>query len=146
MPGGWRWGAKGIDGPTGRMGKYGPQVEWHGRLWSVDNSGYYRHAKGELLHRAVWEAANGPIPADKEIHHRDGNKQHYALEHLELVSHAQNMQYEPIHGIAVWDVETRRAEREQFWTKRQPHDVVCEECGTTYQTTAMRPKYCSKRC
>lgn len=45
------------------------------------------------VHRLVWEAANGPIPDDKEINHIDGVKTHNWITNLELVTHAENIRH-----------------------------------------------------
>lgn len=41
---------------------------------------------GSAIHRIVWEAFNGSIPAGHHIHHKDGNINNFALDNLELVS------------------------------------------------------------
>lgn len=35
-----------------------------------------------LLHKIVWEAANGPVPPGHEIHHLDHDKSNWRLENL----------------------------------------------------------------
>lgn len=144
--GGWRWGASGKDGPTGKIGKYGPQVEWNGRLWSVDRTGYYRHAKGQLLHRAVWEAAHGPIPSRLEIHHRDGNRQNFALANLEAVTRSEHVRIHPRQGIVHMGFSEHGSVARSMWSKRQPISRTCEWCGKQFESTGMRTIYCSRSC
>lgn len=43
-----------------------------------------------LLHRVVWFAARGPIPAHLEINHIDGNKLNNAVSNLECTTPAEN--------------------------------------------------------
>jgi hypothetical protein len=38
-----------------------------------------------LLHRVVWEAANGPPPPNYDIHHKDMNKENWSLDNLSAV-------------------------------------------------------------
>ena len=81
----------------------------HGKTWSGDaehrplkaslnNSGYLltNFCKGskytkKLVHRAVWEAFNGPVPDRLEINHKDLDKTNNRLDNLELVTHQQNL-------------------------------------------------------
>ncbi len=42
------------------------------------------------LHKAAWEAFNGPIKKGKCINHKDGNKNNYCLVNLEVVSYSEN--------------------------------------------------------
>ncbi len=139
------WRASGVDGPTGRVGKYGPQVEWNGRLWGIDNSGYYRHARGELLHRAIWEFAHGPIPVGMEIHHKDGNRQNYDAQNLELVTRSDHTKHHP-RGFSLWGTEQRRINGRASWVGRQVSERICEGCGVTYHTISNHGRWCSRAC
>jgi len=78
--------------------------------------------KGILVHRAVWEAFNGKIPAGLEINHincvRDDNR----LVNLELVTRLQNNRYAP----------TREHRREaQRWRMKPVLDV---STGVIYES------------
>lgn len=44
----------------------------------------------KLLHRVIWEKANGPIPQGMMITFLDGNKENVSLENLALISMAEN--------------------------------------------------------
>lgn len=44
-----------------------------------------------LVHRLVWEAHVGPVPAGMEIDHIDRNRANNALSNLQLVTHQQNL-------------------------------------------------------
>lgn len=52
--------------------------------------GYYRIG-GTYAHRAVWVYFNGPIPAGKELNHKDGDKGHNAIRNLELTTRGGNL-------------------------------------------------------
>ena len=43
------------------------------------------------VHRFIWEAFNGTIPADCEIDHIDNNRSNNRLDNLQLLTHAENM-------------------------------------------------------
>ena len=47
--------------------------------------------KHVLVHRAVWEAFNGPIPEGYDIDHIDGNPKNNRLDNLEAVTHQENI-------------------------------------------------------
>src|SRR5258706_3308241 len=70
-------------------------VDFEGHKYRLSGNYYRRNCwsqKGPSnLHRAVWESANGSIPAGYEIHHRDGDTFNNVLENLEckLVSEHQ---------------------------------------------------------
>lgn len=65
----------------------------------LEKSGNYLRFQGNynlnhkhfLVHRAVWEAFNGPIPDNYDIDHIDGNPLNNALENLRIASHQENI-------------------------------------------------------
>jgi hypothetical protein len=44
-----------------------------------------------LKHRFIWTYFNGPVPADVEIDHIDGDKLNNKLSNLQLLTHAENI-------------------------------------------------------
>lgn len=59
-----------------------------GIRYTFDGNGYLRGTKDGkrvYLHKLVWIAANGEIPAGFQLHFKDNNKEHCAIENLELV-------------------------------------------------------------
>lgn len=78
-----------------------PYIEFGGAKYTLRNTGYFGRTDGDrtLLHRDMWTAANGPIPADHDVHHKNGNRLHNSLDnfaclpkadHTRLHSHGQN--------------------------------------------------------
>ena len=83
----------------------------HGKTWSGDTT--YRVVKPrpnkdfylifapcvngkstqKAVHRAVWEAFNGPILGRLEINHKNLNRSDNRLENLELLTHQENIQH-----------------------------------------------------
>jgi len=57
---------------------------------SFCKDGVYRRVG---VHRAMWEAFNGPIEGRLEINHKDLNRANNRLENLELITHQQNIQH-----------------------------------------------------
>lgn len=51
-------------------------------------NGKYKHVR---VHRAVWEAFNGPIPGRLEVNHKNLDRSDNRLENLELVTHQENV-------------------------------------------------------
>jgi hypothetical protein len=67
-------------------------IEYKGIWYSLpkDFGYYYNTQKRSLLHRALWEESNGPIPIGYDIHHKNGIKTDNRLENLELISHQEH--------------------------------------------------------
>jgi len=51
------------------------------------------------VHILLWEEANGPLPKGHALAFRDGNKQHIALDNLELLSRAELMLRNTVHNL-----------------------------------------------
>ena len=73
---------------------------WHWRGGErSDKSGYVRVYVGRgrraLEHKAVWEAAYGPIPRGMHIHHINGDKTDNRIDNLALLS---NKAHQAVHG------------------------------------------------
>ena len=69
-----------------------PAIIFGGRKYTMRNTGYYGATEGDrgLLHRHMWEAANGPIPENYDIHHIDGNKTHNAVSNFECLPKSEH--------------------------------------------------------
>jgi hypothetical protein len=65
-------------------------VIWEG---ARNNHGYGVKRVGRklrLAHVLAWEAVNGPVPEGYELHHRCENPACWRVDHLEVVTHAEN--------------------------------------------------------
>ena len=60
-------------------------------LVKVGNSKWIRK------HRVIWEEANGEIPKGYVIRIKDGNKENYSLDNMELITQADNMRLNTLH-------------------------------------------------
>lgn len=78
--------------------------------------------KNILVHRAVWEAFNGPILRGLEINHKNCVRDDNRLENLELVTSSQNNLFPP----------TREHQREAKRHKMKP--VLDVTTGITYDS------------
>lgn len=68
-----------------------PYVVFAGQKYTIKKSiGYFISTSDAhtLLHRDIWIAANGPIPAGMDVHHKDEDKGNNKLSNLELISKA----------------------------------------------------------
>ena len=50
------------------------------------------------MHLILWESVHGPVPPSHAVAFRDGNKQHIALDNLELITRAELMRRNTIHN------------------------------------------------
>jgi hypothetical protein len=142
------------------------------RMWPSDR---YLSRGGRRLHRDVWKAAFGVIPAGCHIHHKDGNVLNNRLHNLECIEAGQHLS-ETWHASAkaslaperhftdkarakasewhksdegrLW--HKRHAERTQGWTKWAREDKPCEFCGAIFSALVRKSgnagKYCRTAC
>lgn len=93
---------------------------------------YWSQRVGKFIHRAVWEAANGPIPQGYIVHHIDHDKSNNSIENLMLMTNSEHVSY---HGFG--------AEPMAY--------ILCQGCGVS---AARKPseirkgqdRYCSRKC
>lgn len=64
-------------------------TDFYLRIMACRNGRYKRVA----IHRAVWEAFNGPIPGRLEVNHKNLDRSDNRLENLELLTHQENVQH-----------------------------------------------------
>ena len=83
-------------------------------------------APREYLHRAIYKAAAGPIPAGWHVHHVDGNYNNNELSNLVAVAPDTHVH------LHVND--------------RAPISSVCHGCGTAFAATFRRAKWCCAAC
>ena len=153
-------------------------VEWDGVTWRrypnakqrnrrVYYSAYWR---GNLttLHRAVWEAANGPIPERHEIHHGDGNPSNNDLSNLECLTKGGHRRREAAMGsfstekikkhlaeIRDKASEWHRSDEGRQWhsenskramANRPLLDRTCCVCKAPFQAKHSYAVYCGRAC
>ena len=127
--------------------------------------GYFRIGN-KMLHRLIWEKANGPIPKNHVIHHRDGNKLNNSIENLECLSQAEHSR---LHRLEERETLSARmsmnSEKVHAWlhtekgkkflsdkaraefARRPIKDFICQQCNKPFQSKHSRPvTYCSDNC
>ena len=86
------------------------------------------NGKNLMVHRYVYECANGPIPTNMIVHHVDGDKFNNELSNLVLMTDQQHSEHH---------------------NQKHPKTSVCVVCGATFTpapTKRKRQKTCSRPC
>lgn len=129
---------------------------------------YFRRSGGFSLHRAIWEAKNGPAPKGHQIHHKDGNALNNDISNLECIETGKHHRW---HGATEKSKEASRRslnkvrhlaakwhgskEGREWHSKhavkiaktRPVHQRECEQCHKTYTVwTGLRSRFCSNGC
>jgi hypothetical protein len=94
---------------------------------SRHSAGYrVRNVQGEMVyaHRAAWEAANGPIPESRVVHHICGNKWCVNPEHLELHTKSSHSK---VHNKPI-TVCPRCGSTERAPYRSRPGKTYCVQC------------------
>jgi hypothetical protein len=122
----------------------------------------------ESLHRELWKAHHGPIPAGWQVHHKDGNAlnndpanldcmpaglhhQHHA-QHLseEARARAWIAQIRPL--AAAWHRskagrQWHRKQMRRVWAEKTPQPYACTLCGKVASSLApVQPRFCTNAC
>lgn len=104
----------------------GKCIAWGGKLWHQYGDRYYERTDKSVkpkrtrhLHRAVWEAEHGPIPAGHHIHHRDGNKLNNEISNLECLSHGEHQR----HHLRLKPIP------KTDWAGKPDIEQTCVDCG-----------------
>ena len=134
--------------------------------------GSYYQKRGVRLHRLVWQDANGEIPKNCHIHHKDKNKANNQLSNLECLSfveHAREHNDEAKKEVSRKNIKEatkaavfwHKSEEGRAWHKlhwqtsfrekftKKDFKKNCQICSTEYYTTLQnrdRSKFCGNNC
>lgn len=118
-------------------------VEWGGKRWHRYRGGYYertdksaRPKRTIRLHRAIWEAEQGPIPDGWQVHHRDEDVGNNSLANLECIPAGEHRR---IH------LATKPIPRPD-WGDKPLVGCVCADCGAAIQRKRPGPQPVCKSC
>ena len=107
-------------------------IDWDGRTWHKKPGNKVTIKPEYCFHRAIWESANGAIPAGYQIHHRNGDIHDNRLENLEILTHSEHSRLNcreklnPFTEKAVVAArESAARNRAHRIAKRPLHCVVC---------------------
>lgn len=130
-----------------------PFVEFEGTRYYRVRHGYWqasRHAGGELLHRAVWRSAHGPIPNGWHVHHRDHDPGNNDLANLIALPVREHLSGE--HGehqpFTEQTLERIAESQRRRWAGVEPVGYTCEECGDEFTSRKANAavRFCSPAC
>lgn len=99
-----------------------------GYAWSGGYRRIVRNSKMVYAHRWAWEQENGPVPEGLEIGHRCHNPKCWRRDHLEAVTHAENMR--------------QRSERQTHCLRG--HEFTAENTGRYGNDNRRRCKACAR--
>lgn len=120
-------------------------TEWRGQTWYYYRD-YYRNRDGKLLHREKYQDHHGPLGREFDVHHKDGDPLNNDLDNLiALTRKAHFAEHEP-RGWNAFTSEQRREVSLKLWLEREARPCVCVVCGTEYQSTGMRARFCRPAC
>lgn len=117
----WNKGKKGYIGANATSFKKGqlPKNTRQNGDTRLNKEGYLLvkvgHKKWIRKNRLIWEEANGPIPKGYYLRIKDGNKENYSLDNMELVTMAENMKRNTVHR---YPEELKKTMRALFKLKR----------------------------
>ena len=130
---------------------------------------YYSRSRS-FLHRVIWEDAYGEIPEGHHIHHKDGNHLNNDLDNLQCLPVAEHhrehsdeyskrgrsdAQIKHLASIrtkaAAWHksdegLAWHALHGKRSWLNRVKIGLVCQECGTAFESFFSDAKFCGKPC
>lgn len=111
------------------------ELQWNGRRYRRHPHHKDRHRRAYFmatvaprtyLHRDIYEAAKGPIPAGWAVHHIDHNVDNNDPSNLVAISVSEHMR---LHGREL-----------------ATFDITCDECGVQFAAKRQRARWCSPAC
>lgn len=149
--------------------RYPCSKHWADRTYFVSGSVHRKHGVGHL-HREVWKATHGPIPAGHEIHHVDGNASNNDPGNLACIPAAEHTRHHSSLYTEAEREERRRwfarirplsvnwhgTEEGRRWHRKHAYEVAaarvrseftCKQCGRSYLAFASAAnRFCSNNC
>lgn len=107
-------------------------------VWTgpVNNNGYGK-VGNTYVHRLSYAVAKGPIPAETEIDHLCRNRRCFNPEHLDAVTHTENVRRSPRTGSATHCAHGHQYVVVGFWMTGGRRR--CKECRRLRERPGFRP-------
>lgn len=121
-----------------------PCVEWNNKRWYLTQN-YYVDRTGKLLHRAIYESVHGEIPQGYHIHHKNEIKSDNRIENLEALTVSEHIKSHEPRGATHPDYD-RAIGAKAMWEQRKPKKHFCAECGSEFESTCTRARFCKTSC
>ena len=110
---------------------------FNGQIYRMLKLGYFQCGQ-VFLHRAVWEHANGPLPAGLIIHHIDHNPRNNALSNLQAMTPSEHSRYHRLHEVENNDAYVRRGAARRAHPMVKDIEALCSVCGKAYMKAATK--------
>lgn len=151
-------------------------IVFDGQTYRLSGNYYRRNKWGTKgpsnLHRAIWEASNGPIPEGYEVHHKDGDTFNNVISNLECVPmnehqrehmlerHAAGLMGAPsaaaLERAAEWHKSAEGVDWhkkhgsttiKKMWESKEWGKCICQMCGIEFRSAfPTRAKFCHPNC
>ena len=124
------------------------EVDYKGKKYKKNKKGYYVGKGGKHLHRVIFEVANGKIPKNYAVHHKDHNKDNNDINNLELMEFREHGTYH----LREFEKNKEYYESNKYKLKKISHRVEsqiikkCHFCRSLFIAIDKHIVFCSSLC
>jgi|SRR5882724_546637 len=121
-------------------------IVFNGLSFWFNGKDYFRNARGQLLHRVMWDALKGPIPRGHVVHHINEDKLDNRIENLTTMPRGDHVRMHGKRGWAVLGFKARSILGKRSWKGREPVTRACKWCRKKYKTRSTYSSWCGEKC